>query len=83
MFSLAPRLNAGTGKLGDGVGWAGVELTAGCGSGRAHVVFWLHQPEAVPAEVKLGDVHVRVISSRSRLRQHKGTRIWRKAVSEA
>ena len=36
-----------------------------------HVVFRLHQPEAVPAEVKLGDVHVRGDQLQVKLRQHK------------
>ena len=36
-----------------------------------HVVFWLHQPEAIPAEVKLGDVHVRGDQLQVKVRQHK------------
>lgn len=36
-----------------------------------HVVFRLHQPEAVPAEVKVGDLHVWVYQLQVKVHQHK------------
>lgn len=36
-----------------------------------HVVFWLHQPEAIPAEVKLRDLRVWVDQLKVKVHQHK------------
>lgn len=45
-----------------------------------HVTFRLHQPKAVPAEVKLGDLHIRVDQLQVKVCQHeehKSAERWR------
>ena len=59
---------------GEGAGW--VEASARQSSRPdavtdRHVVFRLHQPKAVPAEVKLGDLHVWVDQLQVKVHQHK------------
>lgn len=63
--------------MGDpGAGWVGASVWSPVCSRLdavtdGHVVFWLHQPEAVPAEVKLRDLHVGVDQLQVKVRQHK------------
>lgn len=74
---LCTQLRCGHKKLGDpGAGCVGASMWRLVCSWLdavtyGHIVFWLHQPKAVPAEVKLRDLHVGVDQLQVKVRQHK------------
>lgn len=74
----APRANVDTGSWVMGAGWVEAYVRSPVCSWNSgpdavadrHVVFRLHQPEAVPAEIKFRDLHVGVDQLQVKVHQH-------------